>query len=565
MKDIIKIEINRAVLELFNKEVLFSIEYPESKFGDYSSNVAFGLSKVLGTSPVEVAKKIADFFGQNNSKIFKKVEVAGPGFLNFSIVDKIFSDNVSSILKLGKKYGLNKVNKGKKIIVEYSSPNIAKPFTVGHLRSTIIGDAVANILQSSGAKVIRDNHLGDWGTQFGKMIVAIQKWGDVKQIKNSTEPVKDLVALYVKFHDEAQIDKTLDDEARTWFTKLEHKDKEALELWKLCVKLSLKEFKKIYKRLGVSFDTAVGESFFEDKMKVIVEEAKEKGIAKVSEGATLVFFDDDLPATQELARQAGKLPPFMLLKSDGSTLYALRDLATDKWRKKKYGKDTIIINEVGAEQSLHFKQLFETEKLLGISNGSDRFHVAHGLYSFKDGKMSTRKGNVIWLEEVLEEAKKRAEKFNPDVAEEVGIGAIKFNDLKRDSTKEIIFDWDEILNLGGDSGPYLQYSSARAFSILEKTSKKPKVMVPKDWQITDVEKILLRFPEILERSAIELKPHQLSLYLLDLAGAFNNFYTHNKIIGSGESESYKLAVTEAFRVVLSNGLNLLGIKPLKKM
>ncbi|MEI8337991.1 MAG: arginine--tRNA ligase [bacterium] len=553
MKETIKNEINKVVLELFQKEVIFSIEYPESKFGDYSSNVAFSLSKIVGSNPKEVAEKIANYFNESKSKVFKKVEVAGPGFLNFFIQDKIFTDNVASILKLGKKYGQSKINKDKKIIVEYSSPNIAKPFTVGHLRSTIIGDALANILEFSGAKVIRDNHLGDWGTQFGKMIVAIKKWGDIKEIKKSKEPVKDLVALYVKFHDEAEKNKDLEDEARGWFTKLEKKDKEAVVLWKLCIDLSSKEFEKIYKRLGISFDTAIGESFFNDKMQVIVEDALKKGIAKVSEGATLVFFNEE------------KYPPLMLLKSDGSSLYALRDLATDIWRKKKYGKDTVIINEVGMEQSLHFKQLFETEKLLGISNGKDRFHIAHGLYSFKSGKMSTRKGNVIWLEEVLEEAKKRAEVFNKDVAEEVGIGAIKFNDLKRDSTKEIIFDWDEILNLGGDSGPYLQYSSARAYSILEKAKNKPKAVVPKDWIISDVEKMLARFGEIVERSALELKPNQLALYLLDLAGAFNNFYTHNKIIGSGEGEKYRLAVTESFRTVLANGLTLLGIKALKKM
>ncbi|MFA6463853.1 MAG: arginine--tRNA ligase [Candidatus Paceibacterota bacterium] len=559
MKEVIKKEINKAVKELFQKEVSFSIEYPESKFGDYSSNVAFSLSKDLGSNSREVAQKIADYFN-NNFKTFKKVEVAGPGFLNFFLADKIFTDNVASILKLKKKYGQSKINKGKKIIVEYSSPNIAKPFTVGHLRSTIIGDALANILEFSGAKVIRDNHLGDWGTQFGKMIVAIKKWGDISKIKKSSQPVKDLVSLYVKFHEEAELDKNLDDEARGWFTKLEKKDKEAVRLWKLCIDLSSKEFEKIYKRLGISFDTTVGESFFNDKMNPIVEEAVKKGIAKVSEGATLVFFEKDSPNGE-----TSKYPPLMLLKSDGSSLYALRDLATDTWRKKKYGKDSVIINEVGMEQSLYFKQLFETEKLLGISNGNDRFHIAHGLYSFKEGKMSTRKGNVIWLEEVLEEAKKRAEVFNKDVAEEVGIGAIKFNDLKRDSTKEIIFDWDEILNLGGDSGPYLQYSSARAYSILEKAKNKPKAVVPKDWTTSDVEKLLTRFSEVAERSALDLKPNQLALYLLDLAGAFNNFYTHNKIIGSGEGEKYRLAITEAFRTVLTNGLTLLGIKALKKM
>ncbi|MEI6478905.1 MAG: arginine--tRNA ligase, partial [bacterium] len=265
MKEKIKKEVEQAALKLFGKEVIFSIEYPESKFGDYSSNVAFPLSKVLGISPKEVAEKLSKYLIENSPKVFKKVEVAGPGFLNFFIQEKIFSNNISSVLKLGKRYGQSKINKGEKIIVEYSSPNIAKPFTIGHLRSTIIGDAVANILEFSGAKVIRDNHLGDWGTQFGKMIVAIKRWGDISKIKSSKEPVKDLVALYVKFHEEAEKDKTLEDEARGWFTKLEKKDKEAIKLWKLCVSLSLKEFKKIYKRLGVSFDTAVGESLFEDK------------------------------------------------------------------------------------------------------------------------------------------------------------------------------------------------------------------------------------------------------------------------------------------------------------
>jgi arginyl-tRNA synthetase len=560
IKNILENSIKTALwsLKIDEKKVSkINLEHPEEfSHGDYSCNIAMILAKQVAQNPRELAEKIVAEINERKPKEISKVEVAGPGFINFYLSPEFFVNESKEILNKGEKFGKGEIGKGKKVIVEYSSPNIAKPFTIGHLRSTVIGDAIANILDFSGYKVIRDNHLGDWGTQFGKLIVAIKKWSSVTDIQKSKTPIKDLVALYVKFHDEAEKDVTLEDDARSWFTKLEHNNKEAKEIWNICVKLSMKEFEKIYKRLGVKFDTAYGESFFEDKMKEVIDEVKKLGIARESEGAYLVFFDKD------------KYPPMMLLKKDGSTIYALRDLAADKFRKKKYGKDVTIINEVGMEQSLHFQQVFETEKLLGYSNGADRIHVKHGFYRFPEGKMSTRKGNGIWLDEVLDEAIEKAAAFDKNTAEVVGVGAIKFNDLKRESSGDIIFNWDEVLNLKGDSGPYLQYSYARAKSILRKAKEeKVKSNIKKiDGEVMTLEKILYRFPEVVERAGVEYSPHYIATYLIELASSFNNFYGQGKIVDKTDTKSsYKIALTEAFSIVLKNGLNLLGIQAPEKM
>jgi arginyl-tRNA synthetase len=562
----------RSILENSIKTALWSLKIDETKItrinlehpenlshGDYSSNIAMMLAKQVSQNPRELADKIVKEILERKPKEVSIIEVAGPGFINFHLAPEFFISQNKEILKAGNKFGNSKIGKGKKVVVEYSSPNIAKPFTIGHLRSTVIGDAIANILDFSGYKVIRDNHLGDWGTQFGKLIVAIKKWSSIAEIQKSKTPIKDLVALYVKFHDEAEKNLILDNEAREWFTKLEHNDKEAKKIWNICVKLSMKEFENIYKRLGVKFDTLYGESFFEDKMEEVIQDVKKLGIARESEGAYLVFFEKD------------KYPPMMLLKKDGSSLYALRDLAADKFRKKKYGKDALIINEVGMEQSLHFQQLFETEKLLGYMKGGDRIHVAHGFYRFPEGKMSTRKGNGIWLDEVLNEAIEKAAFFNKDTAEIVGVGAIKFNDLKRESSRDIIFNWDEILNLKGDSGPYLQYSYARARSILRK-AKEEKIKkvdfkkVSSDRNVLELEKMLYRFPEVVARAGNEYSPHYIATYLIELASSFNSFYALGKIVDKADIESlYKVALTETFSIVLANGLNLLGIQVPEKM
>lgn len=552
IKDLIKIAGNNLGLDL----VVVNIEHPDDiANGDYSTNVALAYAKVLGKSPREIADQIKNHIEKNLPKEISKVEVAGAGFINFYLSRGFFSASIGEIIQ-NEKFGNSNIGDGQKVVVEYSSPNIAKPFTVGHLRSTIIGDSVANILSALGYDVIRDNHLGDWGTQFGKMIVAIKKWGDIEKIKKSEKPVHDLVELYIKFHDEAEKDKALDDEARQWFVKLEEGDDEAGTIWSFCISRSIDSFKQIYKQLGVSgFDTWLGESVAGKYIQDVVSELEDKKLLKESEGATLIFFEGE------------KLPPLMIKKSDGSTLYATRDLATDFMRRKEYGNDVKIINEVGGEQSLYFKQLFETEKMLGWFEEGDRVHVAHGLYRFKEGKMSTRKGNVIWLEEVIAEAISRAGEINKDTAKEVGIGALKFNDLKRESSQDIVFDWDEILSLKGDSGPYLQYAFVRAFSIVEKAEganiKMSVDNAPEN--ITNLEKILYRFPEVVSRAGEEYSPHYIATYLMELASAFSNFYAQGLIVSVEPDSVYKVAITKAFSIVMKRGLELLGIPVLTRM
>lgn len=562
--------LNKAVQELgITDPPSFALEHPDVlSHGDYATNLALLLSKPLKQSPTAIASQIVEKLNKNKLHNIEKIEVAGPGFINFYLADGYFTDQISKILKQKENYGRvvspfwKNLFGGSKVLVEYSSPNIAKPFTVGHLRSTIIGDAVANILAFNGHKIIRDNHLGDWGTQFGKLIVALKKWSDLKIIEASTTPIKDLVDLYVRFHAEAEKDKTLEDQGRAWFTKLEQGDAEARNIWRVCVELSLKEFQRIYALLDIKFDTEYGESFYEDKMPAVIADVKKAGIGRESEGAFLVFFD-------QAGTEKEKYPPLMLLKSDGSSLYALRDLAADKWRKKKYGADTIIINEVGIEQDLQFKQLFETEKLLGYVKEGERVHVAHGLYRFKDGKMSTRKGNVIWLDEVISEAIERAGEINKETAEMVAIGALKFNDLKREARGEINFDWEEILNLKGDSGPYLQYAGVRAQSILDKAVQAnitPKISFSTDCPVTDLPKMLERFPQIVARAGREYAPHYLAIYLTQITALFSSFYAQEMVVDKTDKNSaHKVALVKAFHIVLTNGLTLLGIKIPERM
>ncbi|HUD03871.1 MAG TPA: arginine--tRNA ligase, partial [Candidatus Paceibacterota bacterium] len=478
-------------------------------------------------------------------------------FINFYLSREFFADSVKEILKADEKFGSNKIGKGKKVLVEYSSPNIAKPFTIGHLRSTIIGDSVANLLEFSGYKVIRDNHLGDWGTQFGKQIVAIKKWGSVAELDEAANKMKYLVDLYVRFHAEAETDLSLEEDAREAFVSLEKGDKESVTLYKKIVAISEAYFESIYKRLNIQkFDTEQGEHFYESYVPKVVKVLEDKHLLKKSEGAELVFFDVE------------KYPPLMIKKSDGATLYATRDLATDMWRLKKYGKDIVVINETGNEQSLYFKQLFEIEKMLGWFTDAQRIHISHGLYRSKEGNMSTRKGNAVWLEEVLDEAVSRAKVINPESADVVGIGAIKLNDLKRQSNQDIIFDWEEVLNLKGDSGPYLQYAVVRAKSVIEKAKKegiKVSVKNPNE-NIAGFERKLTRFPHIVARAADTRAPHILVSYLIDLASDFNTYYAQTKIIDASDPYSpYRVALASALATVIENGLFILGINVPEKM
>ncbi|OGH20452.1 MAG: arginine--tRNA ligase [Candidatus Levybacteria bacterium RIFCSPHIGHO2_02_FULL_37_13] len=605
IKDLIVKDIQRIVKELTGQSIIPILEHPkDERHGDYSSNIALAIfssskfrpkadqslaDKVQSSkfrTPMELAEEIATKFKIQNSKfkILEKVEAVKPGFVNFYLSEKYLLENIKTVLEEKEKFGSKRQDPNKKVVIEYSSPNIAKPFTVGHLRSTIIGDAIANLLEANGWKVYRDNHLGDWGTQFGKQIYAIKTWGNEDEITKSENPVKMLMDLYVRFHQEAEKDPALEEEGRRWFKKLEDGDKETRRLWNKCIEWSLKEFRKIYDRLGISFTenngAGYGESFFEDKMGGIINELEKKGLLKESEGAKLVFYPKN------------KYPPLMIIKKDGATLYATRDLATDKFRLNKYGKDVVIINEVGIEQSLYFKQIFEIEKMLGWVKDGQRIHKRHGHYRFKDEKMSTRKGNVIWLEEVLEEAIGRANKLSSGKAEntakDVAIGAIKWNDLKRTSEQDIVFDWDEILNMEGNAGPYLQYTFARTQSVIHKASinvmpnsfqhlERTGILKPasprgeqvQDDKMMEPEEVSLlralqRFPEIVWEAGENFSPNLLCNYLFDLAQKFNLFYQKHKILES-ENRDFRLALTQAVGQVIKNGLYLLGIKAPERM
>ena len=535
-------------------------------FGDYATNIALQLAKNEKKNPMELAQLILDAI--EPSGVIEKGEVMKPGFINIYISKNKLIENLSQIAE--NKIEIPQVNNGKKIIVEYSSPNIAKPFTVGHLRSTIIGDTIANILESTGATIYRDNHLGDWGTQFGKLIYAIKEWGNEDEIKNAQSPVKVLVNLYVKFHTEAEKNPDLEIEGRKWFKKLEDGDGEARRLWEQSIEWSWTEFDRLYKQLGIkteSFENngrGYGESYFEDKMDPVIKELKDKKILQESKGAWLVFFPDE------------KFPPMMLVKQDGATLYATRDLATDKIRLDMYGKDVTIINEVGAEQSLYFNQLYEVEKMAGWVKEGQRIHIKHGMFRFKDSKMSTRKGNTIWLEDVLEEAKNRAlvlakDEVIPDVAASIAYGALKWNDLKRSAHMDIVFDWDELLNMQGNSGPYVQYTYVRCKSVLDKSNMDPSASPLDDMVINENELSLLRtlskYSETVLDSAQSFAPNYLCLYLYDLSQKYNLFYQKHKILKAENEEvkQMRLTITKAVANVLQHGLTLLGIQTVEKM
>lgn len=590
------------------KNADLKLEQPANQqFGDYASNVAMVLFGQLSSennsfeysNPRQLAEALAaDMLADDevkNHPAIAEITVAGPGFINFALTEaflavkmaEIAADPSNAVLQTGK---------GQKIVVEYSSPNIAKPFTVGHLRSTIIGDAVANLLEASGAEVYRDNHLGDWGTQFGKQIYAIKTWGDEDQIENSDNPVKELVELYVKFHQEADENPELMDEGRAWFKKLEDGDAEARRLWEKCINWSWKEFSQIYDRLGVQFTEnggrGFGESYFEDKMGSVIEQLKEKGLLQESEGAQLVFFPDE------------KYPPLMILKNDGTTLYATRELATDLFRLNHYGSDVVVINETGSEQSLYFQQLFETERLLGWYQEGQRLHIGHGMIRFKEGKMSTRKGNVIWLEDVLQEAFSRVDgiaKAKLDEASkwDIAIGALKWNDLKRSPQLSVTFDWDEVLSLKGNSGPYIQYTHVRCESIFAKAEAEwgievdslksditkhidilRNLLIQNKIQLSMIEKDMLRninsYYETYNLSVSEKSPHHLANALYELAQSFNTFYNDHMVVDdsgrdyqSAEQLSpethLRLLITYATAAILSSGLAVLGIKTVEKM
>ncbi|MDO8511553.1 MAG: arginine--tRNA ligase [Nanoarchaeota archaeon] len=562
-------DFKQELIALLQKETRLSEEElanlmvvpPDPKLGDY----AFPCFK-LGKNAKEEAErlkgklKLPDFVS--------KVEVAGP-YLNFFLKNKVvIEETLSHIYQEQKEFGKQDLGKGKKIIVEFSSPNIAKPFGIGHLRSTVIGSCLYKLHRALGYEVFGVNHLGDWGTQFGKLIVAFRKWGSEEELKQ--EPIKYLLGLYVRFHQEAEKDKSLDDEARAEFKRLEDGDKESIALWEKFKELSLQEFHRIYKILDVNFDSFHGEGFYNNLLEPSIKELQQKVKTVVSEGALIV----DL--------EKYNMPPFMLRKSDGASTYHTRDLAAALYRLKKY-KPEKMVYVVGSEQKLHFRQLFTVLELAGIDK-KKLVHVDFGLFRFPEGKMSTRKGQVIFLEDVLNKAIDLAEQIieekNPtlqnkkEVAVMIGVGAIIFSDVSNDRIRDIEFDWDRMLSFEGETAPYLQYTHARSCSILRKAVKEHNQGVSPhvNFELFDqteeiaVVKKLYGYPEVLEKSALSYKPHHLAHYLIALAQAFNEFYHKCPVLSEDKNlTKARLLLVDCVRQVLENGLNMLGIQAPEEM
>lgn len=547
------------VLQDVTGEKKINLEFPDNEaFGDYTSNVAMILSQKDGKNPKELAEELVTKLRDSEltKTLVEKIEVAGPGFINFWLKKDVLIDNLMQIDGEKEKYGSSSVGKGKTVIIDYSSPNIAKPFGIGHLRSTIIGQALYNLYRSLGYEVVGDNHLGDWGTQFGKLLYMIDK------DKLADFDIAKLEELYVEFHKLSEADPSLEEKARGCFKKLEEGDASAKSVWQKCVDISLKEFDRVYDLLGVKIDFAFGESYYESEMRQMMADASvQKHLQEGEDGAKII----------DLTKE-GISTPLMFLKSDGATTYATRDLATVRFRVRKWDPD-IIIYEVGAEQTLHFRQVFAAAKLMEmIKDGVELVHTAHGLYLAPDGKkFSTRKGKTIRLEEVLDEAIERAKKLGndkEDVAKEVGIGAIKYFDLMHSVQSDVVFDWDKIMNMEGNSGPYLQYTVARCNSVLAKSTYKNQVLHGGHDDLNDEEisvlRALIKFPSIIELGAKSYSPNLLCNYIFDLAQKFNGFYNKHKIIDS-EKEEFRLALTFGVGQVLKNGLKLLGIQTPERM
>mgnify|MGYP001613808809 CR=1 FL=1 len=540
----------------------FEVSVPEkSEFGHYSTNAALRLAQTKGKNSKEVAGELVAKIERAAPKdFFEKIEIAGPGFINFWIEKSVFQKELLAIHKK-KDFGKSERGMGKKVIVEYSSPNIAKPMHVGHLRSTVIGDALANIHEFLGYKVIRWNYLGDWGTQFGQLIAAYKLWGKKSEIQAS--PVKTLEKLYVRFHKEMKSRPDLEDMGREEFRKLEEGDRENRRLWEWFRSESLKEFARIYKRLGVKFNVSIGESFYEKDLRPIIERLLRRGIAKESEGALIVDLEKE------------GLPPALIRKSDGATLYITRDLANLEYRIKKY-KPAKILYVVANEQSLHFEQLFAIAKILGLKS-SELHHVKFGLVLGSDRqKFSTREGKTVALEELIEKLIKLAHDIvlakNPKlkakdkkmIAEAVGLGALKYNDLREHRHSDVIFDWKKMLDISGDSAPYLEYSYARLEGIKKKvrSSEGPDVsLLVAESELALIHKIL-EFPCVIEASADQLITNNLAKFLYELAALSNKFYETTPVAKAENAKlkAGRLLLIDMVARVLKRGLGLLGIK-----
>ena len=565
--------------KLFSENInnIFGADYAEKvdiqnstkkEFGDFQTNFAMVSSKLIGKNPREIASTLVDNFKEND--IIEKLEIAGPGFINIYLKNNFLNEELKKVEN--EKYDFSFLNTDKTIIIDYSSPNIAKRMHIGHLRSTIIGDSIKRTLQFLGFHTLADNHIGDWGTQFGKLIVAYKNWLNKKSYEE--DPIGELERIYVQFSDEAKKNPALEDEAREELKKLQLGDEGNQKLWKEFIDISLKEYNKIYDRLGVNFDYYYGESFYNDMMPAVLEELKEKGIAREDQGALVVFFEND------------KLPPAIVQKKDGSFLYTTSDLATMKFRKDELNVDEAVYLTDDRQQN-HFKQVFEIGEMLGEPYNYKKTHVVFGIMRFGDGMIfSSRSGNIIRLVDLLDEAKTQVKKIidekNPNIpenekeniAETVGSGAIKYFDLSQNRTSDITFTWDKVLSFEGNTGPYLQYTYVRIMSIFRKLKEENVNVKSEDIVLENINGIerelaveLLRFPQAVVKSYESYRPNIIADYLFDTAKLFNNFYNSSSILKEENKKvmDARILLAKKTAFILKEGLRLLGISTVDRM
>ena len=558
------------ISRIFGADYIEKIDIQNStkkEFGDFQTNFAMMSSKLIGKNPREIANTIIENFEKND--IIEKLEVAGPGFINIFLKNSFLNEEIKKLEN--EKYDFSFLNIDKTVIIDYSSPNIAKRMHIGHLRSTIIGDSIKRILNFLGFKTLADNHIGDWGTQFGKLIVAYKNWLDKKAYEE--DPIGELERIYVLFSDKAKKDPALEDEAREELKKLQLGNEDNQKLWKEFIDISLKEYNKVYERLDVNFDYYYGESFYNDMMPSVLEELKKKNIAREDQGALVVFFEDD------------KLPPAIVQKKDGSFLYTTSDLATMKFRKNELRVDEAVYLTDDRQQN-HFKQVFEIGKMLGEPYDYKKTHIVFGIMRFGDQIFSSRSGNTIRLVDLLDEAKKQVKKVinekNPNIPEEekekiaetIGSGAIKYFDLSQNRTSDITFTWEKVLNFEGNTGPYLQYTYVRIMSIFRKLEEENINVENMDIVLDEMAGIerelaseLLKFPQAVVKSYENFRPNIIADYLFDTAKLFNSFYNSSSILKEEDKQvmDARILLAKKTAFVLKEGLELLGIKTVNRM
>lgn len=555
--------LKEKIEDLSLEEIVGLIEVPPNKeMGDYAFP-CFKLAKVFRKAPNMIAAELSE--GIEPQGAIAKVMPMG-GYVNFFVNKSQLAESViKDVLTQKENYGHSDLGKGKSIVLDFSSPNIAKPFHIGHIRTTVIGNSLYKIYDSQGYNTVRVNHLGDYGTQFGKLIVAFKLWGNKEAVE--ANPIPELLKLYIQFHDEAEKHPEMEDEARAWFTKLENGDEEAKELWQWFRDESLKEFSRVYDLLDIEFDSYAGESFYSDKMSRVIDIINEKGILKESKGTNIVDLEEY------------NMPPALITKNDGSTLYMTRDLAAALYRKENYDFEKCIY-VVGSQQSLHFQQLFKVLELVGFEWAKDMVHVPFGMVALEEGTMSTRKGRVVFLEDVLRQAIEKTKETmlakNPDalnvdeIAKQVGVGAVVFQELSNSRIKDYTFSWSRTLSFEGETGPYVQYTHARCSAVLRKANEEVTTDVNydllNDVDSAEVLKVIASFNKNILTAMRKNEPHIITRFVLDLAQAFNKFYHDNAIlVDDVEVRKARLALVAATRQALENGLKLLGMHAPERM